>query len=185
VHLIVGLGNPGRPYHKTRHNAGFMLIDRIAQGVGEKVERLNGRSLVCTASFAGKDVTLAKPQTYMNLSGCAVQELVKRGNFDLSRCIVVYDEVSLPLGTTRFRASGGAGGHKGMRSVLQALGTEQIARLRIGISGDAAVDDLTRFVLGRFKRSELVVLEGVLDRCYSALEVFLEEGIDRAMSLYN
>jgi PTH1 family peptidyl-tRNA hydrolase len=121
----------------------------------------------------------------MNLSGFAVQELVKRGNFDLSRCIVIYDEVSLPLGTTRFRPSGGAGGHKGMRSVLQALGTEQIPRLRIGIAGEAAVGDLTRYVLGRFKRSELLVVEEVLANCYSALEVFLEEGIDRAMSLYN
>jgi len=185
VHLIVGLGNPGRPYYKTRHNVGFMMIDRIAEELGGRVERLSGRSLVCSTSLAGREIMLAKPQTYMNLSGFAVRELVQRGQFDFSQCLVIYDEVSLPLGRTRFRPAGGAGGHKGMRSVLQSLGTEEVPRLRIGIAGESAVDDLTRYVLGRFKRDELAVLEEVLDRCYSALEVFLAEGIDRAMALHN
>ena len=185
MHLIVGLGNPGRPYKKTRHNVGFMMIDRIAEALGERVERLNGRSLVCSTNFAGREIVLAKPQTYMNLSGFAVKELLQRGRFDLSQCVIIYDEISLPLGKSRFRPSGGAGGHKGMRSVLQALGTEKVPRLRIGIAGQAAVDDMTRYVLGRFKQNELTALEEVLDGCYSALEVFLAEGIDRAMALYN
>jgi len=128
---------------------------------------------------------LAKPQTYMNLSGLAVQELVRQGQFDLSRSLIVYDEFSLSLGKIRFRPSGGSGGHQGMRSVLQLLGTERIPRLRIGIAGETAVDDLSRYVLGCFKKSELEVVEEVLERCCRALEVFLTEGIDRAMALYN
>jgi PTH1 family peptidyl-tRNA hydrolase len=162
-----------------------MMIDRIAEALGERVERLNGRSLVCSTNYAGREIVLAKPQTYMNLSGFAVKELVQRGQFELSQCVVIYDEVSLPLGKTRFRPSGGAGGHKGMRSVLQALGTEKVPRLRIGIAGRAAIDNLTGYVLSRFKPNELTAVEEVLDSCYSALEVFLTEGIDRTMALYN
>lgn len=162
-----------------------MMIDMIAERLGERVERLNGRSVSCSTKVAGQEILLAKPQTYMNLSGLAVKELVQRGRFDLSECLVIYDEVALPLGQTRFRPGGGAGGHRGMRSILQSLGSEQVPRLRIGIAGESGVDDLTRYVLGRFKGSELVVVEEALDRSYSALEVFLVEGIDRAMALFN
>jgi PTH1 family peptidyl-tRNA hydrolase len=121
----------------------------------------------------------------MNLSGYAVQELVERGHFELSQCVIIYDEVSLPLGKARIRPSGGSSGQKGMQSVLDVLGAQQIPRLRIGIAGDSMRNDLTRYVLDRFGRDELVAVEEVLDRCYSALEVFVSEGIDRAMTLYN
>ncbi len=185
VHLIVGLGNPGRSYRETRHNIGFMMIDRIAEGLGVRVERLSGRSLICSVRFGGREILLAKPQTFMNLSGFAVRDLIQRGQFDLSQCMVIYDEISLPLGRTRFRPAGSAGGHKGMQSVLETLGTDRVPRLRIGIAGESPPDDVTRYVLGRFRKDELAVLEEVMDRCHTALEVFLEEGIDRAMALYN
>lgn len=185
MHLIVGLGNPGRPYYMTRHNVGFMAIDRVADGLGEKVERLSGRSLVCSTRMAGKEVILAKPQTYMNRSGLAVRELVEKSQLDPSQCLVIYDEIALPLGTTRIRPSGGAGGHRGMRSILQSLGSEQVPRLRIGIAGEKIASDLTEYVLGRFQKDELVAVEEIVDRCYSALEVYLKDGIDRAMALYN
>ena len=185
MHLIVGLGNPGRPYRRSRHNVGFMLVDRFADQLGEKVERLSGRSLVCSTSLAGSEIILAKPQTYMNLSGLAVRELVENSQLALSRCLVIYDEISLSLGRMRLRPSGGAGGHKGMQSILRSLGTEQIPRLRIGIGGETPIGDLTSFVLGRFSKDELVILEEVLEECTKALESFLIEGIERAMTGYN
>ena len=185
MHLIVGLGNPGRRYAKTRHNVGYMMIDHIAGVLGEKVERLHGRSLICSTNLAGTDVLLAKPQTYMNLSGYAVRELVSDERLDLSRCVVIYDEVSLPLGKLRLRPSGGAGGHRGMQSILQTLGSREVPRLRIGIAAEQPVGDLTEHVLGKFKADEWAAVDEVSEECLGVLEVFLTKGIDRAMTQYN
>lgn len=185
MHLIVGLGNPGRRYAKTRHNVGYMMIDHIAGVLGEKVERLHGRSLICATDLAGTEVLLAKPQTYMNLSGYAVKELVKNERFELSRCLVIYDEVSLPLGKLRLRPSGSAGGHKGMQSVLQTLGTQQVPRLRIGIAPEQPVEDLTDHVLSRFRADEWATLEEVSRDCLGTLETLLTRGIDQAMTQFN
>jgi PTH1 family peptidyl-tRNA hydrolase len=121
----------------------------------------------------------------MNLSGLAVRELLQRSQLEFSQCLVIYDDVSLSLGTTRLRPSGGAGGHRGMQSILRSLGTEQIPRFRIGIGGKTVVGDLTSYVLDRFSQDELVMLKEVLDESTKALEVFLGEGIERAMTLYN
>jgi PTH1 family peptidyl-tRNA hydrolase len=162
-----------------------MLLDRIASESSQSFEGLSESSLVCTVVLGGQEVLLAKPQTYMNRSGWAVAGLVEKNKPGLSRTLIVYDEVALPLGTLRFRKSGSSGGHKGMQSVIEALGTEDVPRLRIGIAGTTSPDDLSKYVLGKFKWREKVPLREVLERSCSAIDLFVTEGIERAMTLYN
>jgi PTH1 family peptidyl-tRNA hydrolase len=162
-----------------------MLLDRIAERSGQVVQRLSGRSLICAAELAGREVLLAKPQTYMNWSGLAVQELVLRGGFAPSDCLIVLDEIALPLGKIRLRPSGSAGGHRGMQSTLRLLGSEDWPRLRIGVSGADSVDNLSDYVLSTFAEEELELLQETLERSVSAVEVLLEQGMRKAMTLYN
>lgn len=185
MYLVTGLGNPGSQYKKTRHNAGFMLVDRMAEQAGQSFERILARSLTCSLDVAGDVIVLAKPQTYMNLSGEAVREFCRHYSLDLNRLLMVYDEVALPLGTIRIRPSGSAGGHNGMESILGALQSEEVPRLRIGVSRGESPPDYTEFVLSNFSGSEMKVLDEVLDRAIEAIHVFTKEGIDRAMALYN
>lgn len=185
MYLVTGLGNPGSQYKKTRHNAGFMLVDRMAEQAGKGFERIFARSLTCSLDVEGEVIVLAKPQTYMNLSGEAVRELCRHYSLDLSQLLIVYDEIALPLGTIRIRPSGSAGGHNGMESVLRALQSEQAPRLRIGISRGESPPDYTEFVLSNFSGSEMKILDEILDRAIEAIQVFTQEGIDRAMALYN
>jgi peptidyl-tRNA hydrolase, PTH1 family len=185
VYLIAGLGNPGIRYRNTRHNVGFMLVDRLAARAGVPFSSFHKLAVFSRAMIADRGVILAKPQTYMNLSGVAVGDLVRYFGLDPSQCLTVYDDVALPLGNIRFRRSGSSGGHKGMQSIITHLGTRDLARLRIGIGGGASPGALTGFVLGRFRGSEKPRLEEVLERCEEAVEVYLREGIDRAMGLFN
>ncbi len=183
--LLVGLGNPGAKYSNTRHNAGFMLMDRLAQRSGGRFGRSSRKSFVCRTVIEGEPVLLAKPQTFMNLSGEAVRELLLRHGADPSELLVAYDDVALPLGKFRIRRSGSSGGHKGMASIAAALGTQEVARLRLGIGGQGAPGILTNYVLDDFKRSEQEILEETLERAADAVEMILREGMDRAMALYN
>ncbi len=185
MYLIAGLGNPGRSYSKNRHNVGFMLVDLMAAEAGKKFKQRGSHSLACTVERAGEEVILAKPQTYMNSSGRAVQELLEHYPVDLKQLLIVYDELALPLGTLRIRRAGSSSGQKGMRSIIEALGTQDIPRLRIGILQGEPPDDYSEFVLDVFSEDERKVLEETLACAIKAIDTILSDGIEQAMSIYN
>ena len=180
--LVVGLGNPGAVYAGTRHNVGFLVVDELARLLQARVNRRECRALTGEAGTEASRVILAKPQTYMNNSGEAVRELVRKYAVGLADLLVVFDDMDLPLGRLRLRPAGGAGGHRGMMSVIAALGTEAFPRLRVGIGrGPDAVDH----VLSRFSPAEARVVREVIAAAAAAARVFLTEGIDQAMNTYN
>jgi PTH1 family peptidyl-tRNA hydrolase len=190
--LVVGLGNPGIEYQFTPHNAGFLAIDRLAEQGGVAVNNRRCRALTATTRIAGRDVVLAKPETYMNLSGIAVQALVDEFDADPSRdLIVIYDEIALSLGLLRIRERGSDGGHNGVKSVSGALGSEEWLRLRIGVapSGAEASERARRgrkdYVLTPMRRAQLEVLDEVLDRTARAVEMVLAQGAGPAMNEFN
>lgn len=189
VKLLVGLGNPGRIYADSRHNLGFRCINRFArdQGIEFKKQRLKSR--VGFGTIAGEKVIVAKPQTYMNLSGESVGGLIRYYRIDLRDLLVVYDDVDLPLGTIRIREKGGAGGHKGLQSIIQHVNSQAFPRIRVGIRPPDAPEDLvTRtpdFVLGRFTSAEKPVVNEIGPRVSEAIECVLREGIATAMNRYN
>jgi PTH1 family peptidyl-tRNA hydrolase len=187
MHLIVGLGNPGSEYEWTRHNVGFMLIDKLAADAGVVVKRRECRSLVGGAVIEGERAKLVKPQTFMNLSGEAVACLVAKGERDEvgKSLIVISDDLALPFGTIRLRARGSAGGHNGLKSIIAALGTNEFMRLRIGIQPGHPVSEAKRFVLDEFAPAERRALKEILDRSADTMRTVLREGIVKAMSLYN
>ena len=187
MHLIVGLGNPGSEYEWTRHNVGFMLIDKLAADAGVVVKRRECRSLVGGAVIEGERAKLVKPQTFMNLSGEAVACLVAKGEpgeFGKS-LIVISDDLALPFGTIRLRARGSAGGHNGLKSIIAALGTNEFMRLRIGIQPEHPVSEAKKFVLDEFAPAERRALKEILDRSADAVRWVLRDGIVKAMSFYN
>ena len=186
MHLIVGLGNPGADYAKTRHNAGFLLVEKLADKwkSGWKAER-KFQARVSRAECAGKKVLLAEPQTFMNLSGESVGALAKFYQLPLEKILVVVDDADLPLGEIRLRPSGGTGGHHGLESVTQHLGSREYARLRIGIGRQDEARQITGHVLGKFNSEEHARLEKVLERAAGQLECWIEAGIQKAMSQFN
>ena len=185
--LIVGLGNPGAEFEWSRHNLGFMLIDRLAADAGASVKRRECRSLVGNAEIEGRRVRLVKPQTFMNLSGEAVGCLVAKYEIDTGAqsLIVISDDLALPSGQIRLRARGSAGGHNGLKSIIAALGTNEFVRLRIGIQPEHPVSDAKGFVLDKITRAERPVVKEILERSAEALRAVLREGVAKAMSLYN
>lgn len=186
--LIVGLGNPGAEYEWTRHNLGFMLIDKIARETGALVKRKECRALVGRADLDGDSVELAKPQTFMNLSGESVACLIAKRNDTQAapaQLIVISDDLALPFGTIRLRPKGSAGGHNGLKSIISSLRTDEFIRLRIGIQPMHPVSDAKRFVLEEFSKSERKDVEVVLERGVNALRTVVREGIDKAMSVFN
>jgi peptidyl-tRNA hydrolase, PTH1 family len=186
VKLIVGLGNPGIEYQFTPHNLGFLTIDRIANNLGVEVRNRQCRALTARAVIAGEPVTLAKPETFMNLSGLSVRELVEEYQADVkSDLIVIYDELDLPLGTIRIRQRGSSAGHNGMESILGALGTDEFLRIRLGVAPDRKITDGVKFVLTPFRKAQLKVVEEVLDTAAEAVEVILKEGPAAAMNRFN
>lgn len=191
--LIVGLGNPGIEYQFTPHNAGFLAIDRIADDCGVVVANRRGRALTAKARLAGEEVLLAKPETFMNLSGLSVVALMQElGIEDVRRdVIVLYDELAFPLGQFRIAERGSANGHNGVKSVSGALGTQEWVRVRIGV-GKPALEDGREikaggrdYLLTPFRRQELAVLDEVLDRVKVAVEVVLTKGVGAAMNEFN
>jgi peptidyl-tRNA hydrolase, PTH1 family len=182
--LIVGLGNAGRTYQANRHNIGFMLIDRLAASHTIRLSRVQQRAIVGDGRIAAQPVILAKPQTYMNLSGNAVGPLVKYYKLPLANLLVVYDELDLPLGTLRLREKGGAGGHNGMRSIIQQVGDE-FPRLRLGIGRPPGRMDPAAYVLQDFSRDETAVVDVMLDQALQAITTFVTDGIMLAMSRFN
>ena len=184
--LIVGLGNPGIEHQFTPHNLGFLTIDRIANGLGIEVRNRQCRALTGRATIAGKAAVLAKPETYMNLSGLSVRELVAEHQVDVARdLIVIYDELDLPLGTIRIRQRGSSAGHNGMESILGALGTDEFLRIRLGIAPDRKVADSVKYVLTPFRKVQEKVVDEVLDTAVQAVEMILKEGPAAAMNRFN
>ncbi len=184
--LIIGLGNPGIEYQFTPHNLGFLVIDRIAGNLGVEVRNRQCHALTARAVIAGQPVILAKPETFMNLSGLSVRELVAEYQADVkSDLVVIYDELDLPLGTIRVRQRGSSAGHNGMESVLGALGTDEVLRIRLGIAPDRKVSDGVKFVLTPFRKAHLKVVDEVLDSAADAVETILKEGPAVAMNRFN
>ena len=184
--LIIGLGNPGIEYQFTPHNLGFLAIDRIANDCGVEVRNRQCRALTARAVIADQQVLLAKPETYMNLSGISVRELVTKYNLDPAKdLILIYDELDLLLGTIRIRQRGSSAGHNGMESVIGALGTQEFLRIRLGIAPDRMVSDGVKFVLTPFRKRELKRVDEVLDNAAQAVKVILTEGPAAAMNRFN
>ena len=184
--LIVGLGNPGIEYQFTPHNLGFLAIDRIAYGLGVEVRNRQCRALTARTTIAGEPVVLAKPETYMNLSGLSVRELVAEHQVDVQRdLIVIYDELDLPLGTIRIRQRGSSAGHNGMESILGALGTDEVLRIRLGIAPDRKVVDGVKYVLTPFRKAQEEVVDELLDTAVQAVEVIVKQGPAAAMNRFN
>lgn len=184
MQLIVGLGNPGAQYERTRHNVGFLVIDELARRAGREVRTPEGQSLTARVRIGGKDALLVKPQTFMNLSGVAVAALnFKHGITDAP--LVISDDAALPFGKLRIRPSGSAGGQNGLKSVIEKLGHQNFPRLRFGIAPDHPIKDLNRFVLEDFSRAERESLSEIVSRAADAVETILNDGIAAAMSKYN
>ena len=186
VKLLVGFGNPGIEYQFTPHNIGFLAIDRIADQCGVMVENRHCKALTARARIGKEEVLLAKPETYMNLTGLSVLELVNEYEIDPQKdLLVIYDELDLPLGTIRIRERGSSAGHKGMESVIGALGTEEVPRMRLGIAPDHPVRDGSRYVLNQFRKSQLVPLDEMLEKAAEAVGVIINDGIAAAMNRFN
>ncbi len=184
--LIVGLGNPGIEYQFTPHNMGFLAVDRIAEQCGVRVNNRHCRAQTARTRIAGHDVVLAKPETYMNLSGASVSELVREYEAQPEQDLVLlYDELDLPFGSLRVRPRGRSAGHNGVESVIGALGTQEITRIRMGVAPDYPVGDGARYVLSPFKKAQLEVVSEVLDQAAAAVQVILAEGVQAAMNRFN
>ena len=184
--LIVGLGNPGKEYESTRHNLGFMLIDKLAHEESVNVNRRECSSLIGRGEIEGTRTTLVKPQTFMNLSGQAVACLLaKDEERRLDQLLIVSDDLALPLGTIRIRERGSAGGHNGLKSIIASIGTPEFIRLRIGIQPEHPISDAKKFVLDSFARSERSVVEETLERSARAIRTIIRDGALKAMSEFN
>ena len=184
--LIVGLGNPGREYEKTRHNCGFRAIDVLAQKLGCKVDKLKFQGLYGQVNFGGGKLYLLKPQTYMNLSGRSVLQLSAYFNIPPQRIIVLFDDISLEPGRLRIRADGSAGGHNGIKSIIQELGSQAFPRVKIGVGAKAHPEqDLADWVLSTFSASEEKALASALERAADAALCIIEKGVPEAANRYN
>ncbi|MFA5528806.1 MAG: aminoacyl-tRNA hydrolase [Peptostreptococcales bacterium] len=184
MYLIVGLGNPGREYQNTRHNAGFMAIDYLADKHHIPINKIKHKGLLGEGMIAGQKVLLLKPQTYMNLSGHSVREALEYYKIDLDKLILVYDDIDIDTGSVRIRKKGSAGTHNGMKSVIYDLQSDEFCRVRIGIGRDKDIK-LENYVLSRFKPDETKTMEDAIIKVQKAIEAILEKGIDNAMNEYN
>jgi PTH1 family peptidyl-tRNA hydrolase len=185
MRLIVGLGNPDPEYQWTPHNLGFLAVDELANRGAVRIARPEGKALVGRGKIAGKEVVLAKPQTYMNLSGISVRELMSKYEVKQDDLLVMWDEVQLPWGTFRIHPEGSAGSHNGAKSVISALGTEKFARLRLGCGPEHPVTSRKEHVLRPMKKAELKVAAEMIADAGDAVEMMLEKGIEAAMTKYN
>lgn len=184
-YMLVGLGNPGLKYRKTRHNVGWLVIDRLAKQIGARFKKGRGPYEIAEISIDNNSVILIKPLTFMNNSGQAVAEVVNYYNIELSRLLVILDEIELSLGRLRLRAQGSSGGHNGLSSIIQHLNTKMFARLRIGIGTEYAKKDMTKFVLSNFSRNEQKELDIIINQAVDAARSFIADGIDKAMNTFN
>jgi peptidyl-tRNA hydrolase, PTH1 family len=186
VKLLVGLGNPGIEYQFTPHNIGFLAVDRIAENCGIQVDNRHSKALTGRARIGNEEILLAKPETYMNLSGMSVLELSHKYEIDPAKdLVVIYDELDLPLGMIRVRARGSSAGHNGMQSIINAMQTEEIARIRIGVAPDSPGKGGVKYILAPFRKSQLLAVDEALDLAAQAVNVILSDGIATAMNRFN
>lgn len=184
MYCIIGLGNPGKQYELTRHNAGFLVIDKLLENANEKLEK-GFKSLYCKTSLHNQPVLLVKPQTYMNLSGEAALEITRFYKIPLPKILVVYDDLDLPVGALRFRKNGSAGGHRGLTSIIQLLGSDQIARLKLGIGRPKPPIPVVDYVLTPFTGEEKLLFEDSLSKAGEAVLAYLQYGLDYSMNHFN
>jgi PTH1 family peptidyl-tRNA hydrolase len=184
-YLIVGLGNPGPRYAANRHNVGFRCLDRLASAHDLAFDKRQKRARVGLGTIYGRRIILARPQTFMNESGRAVAPLARFYQVEMERLLVVYDDLDLPLGTVRLRPEGGTGGHKGMRSITEHLGSQSFSRLRLGIGRPPGRMDPAAYVLQDFSVEDQPLVQDMLERAVTAVETWLREGIEAAMSRHN
>ena len=183
--LLVGLGNPGREYVGTRHNFGFMLIDRVAVRLNARGLKVQSKAIVTDAKYEERKLILAKPQTFMNLSGQSVQGLVHFYKVPLTNVMILSDDLDIPFGTIRIRAAGGPGGQRGLSSILEKLGTKDIPRLRLGIGRPPGRMEPADYVLQNFSKDEQQTLSEVLDHAAQAVFAFVTHGLNKAMNEFN
>ena len=184
--LVVGLGNPGSKYESTRHNMGFLTVDKLAQNEKLKFNKLRFKAWTATWEVGGEKVLLMKPQTYMNLSGESVGEAARFYKIPADHVLVISDDISLPAGKLRIRASGSAGGHNGLKNIIQHLGTDKFPRIKVGVgSPQQAGFDTVDWVIGKPMGEDQKVIIEALDKAVAAIPVLIEQGIDRAMSRFN
>lgn len=185
-HIIVGLGNPGEEYAKTRHNAGFMAIDELCEALGVKCDRVKFKALACEAIISDKRVLIMKPQTYMNKSGEAIIEASRFYKIAPESIIVISDDISLDVGKLRIRKKGSAGGHNGLKSIIEHLGTDEFPRIKLGVGNKPHPDyDIIDWVLGKFPKNDLDTLATTIKDVPNALSIMLSGDIDRAMNTCN
>ena len=183
--LIVGFGNPGREYRENRHNIGFMLIDRLSMRLDARMRRMQSKALLGSATYRDAKVILAKPQTFMNLSGQAVQGLVRFYKVPLENIMIAHDDLDLPFGVLRLRPDGGAGGQKGVKSTIEHLGTQDFPRLRLGIGRPPGRMDAAAYVLQDFAKGDEQILSETLERAADSVLTFIDFGLDKAMNQFN
>jgi len=185
IYLIAGFGNPGREYRNTRHNVGFKLIDSLVAEFNTKLTRVQFKAMIGSVDVDDVHIILAKPQTFMNLSGQAVAALIRFYKIPLDHVIVAHDDIDLPLGTIRIRPGGGSGGQKGLASTIEKLGTQDFPRMRIGIGRPSGSQDAAGYVLQEFSNSDEKVLPDVLQTGVQAIRTFVKDGLEAAMTRYN
>lgn len=185
TYLLVGLGNPGREYRDTRHNVGFQAVDHLCASFDIKLSRLQSKALIGTGLWDGRKIVLAKPQTFMNLSGQAVASLLRFYKIPLSQLLVFHDDIDLPVGTVRIRPGGGSAGQRGLASIIQQLSTQDFPRLRIGVGRPPGQMVAADYVLQDFSKADLELIAVVLDRAVEAARVFVQSGLEKAMNQYN
>jgi len=183
--LVVGLGNPGRQYEHTPHNLGFLVADRLAERNSIRITRPEAKALVGVGRIGGSDVVLAKPQTFMNLSGASVAPLAEKYEIPASRIVLISDELNLPWTGVRIRPKGSAGGHNGLDSVIRSVGTNEIPRVRLGIHPGHPIRDGAEFVLSPFRRAQTEELDELLDHAAGAVESIIADGVEMAMTKFN
>lgn len=183
--LVAGLGNPGPEYEKTPHNLGFLAVDRVAARHSIRVTRKEANSLVGLGEAAGRPVVLVKPQTFMNVSGPAVKALLERYELGAANLLLVYDELALPWMQMRLRPKGSSAGHNGVKSVIRSVGTEEFARLRLGIHPGHPIGDGAKYVLEPVRKAQWSELDEMLDHAADAIESVLAEGVEKTMAKYN
>jgi len=183
--LIVGLGNPGKKYKLSRHNLGFMVVDKMAAKFQCSFKRVSWQFWAAKIRYKDKSIILMKPATYMNLSGKAVYKGVKKYNTTLSNLLVLTDDLNLPFGKLRLRAKGSAGGHNGLKSIIEYLDTDQFPRLRIGIADKFSESDVVNFVLSSFEMQELKELDSIVERAVDCVLHFIDSGLKSSMDSFN
>jgi peptidyl-tRNA hydrolase, PTH1 family len=183
--LITGLGNPGKKYAITRHNAGFLVVDKMADELSGQFKSHGALAQIAQVNFAGRILLLAKPQTFMNLSGQAVSGLLNYFKIPLDNLLVIVDDANLPLGKLRIRPQGSTGGHNGLKSIAEHLNSQNFARLRLGIDSAGVDKNLRDYVLAKFAKAEQEIVNQMLDQAVETIKVFVQDGIDSAMNRFN